>query len=248
MTAVEQYLDELASRLRVAPVAARRLLAEVEDHLRDLVAAEEARDPAVADAESRALARFGTAREVARSANRGVAAALVEAGARLVAAGCAAVLLGTVAARLLAVVTSTRSVFGLPADVTPSPGRIAAWLHVQPGASDWRQAAALENADDALLLRGGAAVLGLLVALLVVRLLRGRGAGLRVGPVPDPVGRVGATAFGGAAALLVLAALGGGLGQLEWGRGQCWCDAAAAAVAAAAYGLPLLRGRVVAKA
>jgi hypothetical protein len=63
--AIEAYLDHLDRELRLNRVPRRRLLAEVEDHLRTC-AAELRADAGVAEAERRAVERFGTAATVAR--------------------------------------------------------------------------------------------------------------------------------------------------------------------------------------
>jgi HAAS len=64
--AIEEYLDRLDAELRLNRVPRRRLLAEVEDHLRTSVAESDA-DAEVEEAERRAVARFGAAATVARA-------------------------------------------------------------------------------------------------------------------------------------------------------------------------------------
>jgi hypothetical protein len=71
--AIDAYLDRLDGELRLHRVPRRRLLAEVEDHLRECVA-EQTGDAGVAEAERRAVERFGAAATVARSFARVVAA------------------------------------------------------------------------------------------------------------------------------------------------------------------------------
>jgi hypothetical protein len=229
MGAIDDYLEDLSVRLRLTPDSAFRLLEEVETHLREAAEHETASgaDPTVA--EHRALARFGSAEQVARAANGGrwrVVVPGVHAAAQLVAVGCAAVVAGALLAEALAWLTSTGWVFGLPAGYSPSAGQAAHWLQVQPGAHGWRAAAASENASDTLVLRGAAGVVGLVAALVVMRMLR-RHTSVGGGVLPA----VGLTAFGGAAALL----LTGALRTLDWGLGQSLCDAAVALIAASAY-------------
>jgi hypothetical protein len=63
--AIEAYLDRLDVELRLKRVPRRRLLAEVEDHLRSS-ATELSADAGVEEAERRAIERFGSAATVAR--------------------------------------------------------------------------------------------------------------------------------------------------------------------------------------
>jgi hypothetical protein len=229
MQRVDGYLEELAARLRLTPSSAIRLVEESEAHLRQAVEAELAAGADADLAEQRALARFGTADEVARAANGGrwrMVLPGLNAVAQLVAVGCLAVIAGTLLAEALSWVTSTSWVFGRPSTFAPTSGQIGHWLAVQPSAHGWREAAALENASDSLVLRGAACLLGLLVAGPVYWVTRRR-AKLGGGVTPA----VGATAFGGAAVLLVT----GSLRSLDWGWGQAVCDSLMALVVAAGY-------------
>lgn len=242
MDDIESYLDDLATRLRVGPARARRFLAEAEEHLRETVAREEAAGADTELARRRAIERFGTASEVAASANGpvlGRLGPLVVGAAHLAAVGSAAVLAGTLLAQLVAVVTSTATAFGLPHDHLPSHASAAHWLASQPGAHGWYDAAASENADDTLLLRGGLALVCLVASLVVLRVGRRRTSPPTDGVVPA----VGMTAFGGAGVLLLAGAVTDTYMPFEWGRGLWFSDAAVALVAAAAYGFALL-GRV----
>ncbi len=239
MGGIDDYLEELAHRLRLTPVSARRLLEETEAHLRDAVEEEVASGAEPTVAEHRALARFGTAREVARAANGGPLRVLgpgLNAVAQLVAVGCAAVIAGTLLAEALAWFTSTSWVFGQPSSYAPSAGQVAHWLQVQPGAHGWRQAAAAENASDSLVLRTAAGVLGLVVAGALLVILR-RHARVGGGVLPA----IGLTAFGGAAVLLA----SGSLRSLDWGRGQTLCDAVVALIAAVGYAVICSRSVLV---
>lgn len=242
MDEIESYLDDLATRLRIGPARARRFLAEAEEHLRQTVAREEAAGADAELAQRRAIERFGSAREVADSANGpllGRLGPLVVGAAHLTAVGSAAILAGTLLAQLVAVVTSTTSAFGLPHDHVPSHASVAHWLVAQPRAHGWYAAAAAENADDTLLLRGGFALVCLVASLVVLRVAR-----RRTGPPADGVvPAVGMTAFGGAGALLLVGAMTDAYLPFEWGRGLLFSDAAVALVAGAAYGFALL-GRV----
>jgi len=240
MDTIDSFLDELATRLRVGPTRARRLLAEAEEHLRDTAAREEAAGADPEDAQRRAVGRFGTARQVASAANGPIlsrAVPLVAGAAQLAAVGSAAVLAGTLLARLVAVVTSTTSAFGPPRGYLPSHASVAHWLAVHPGAHDWHAAAAAENADDSLVLRGGFGLLCLVASLVVLRIARRRSGTPGDGVVPA----IGATAFGGAGVVLLAGAITNSSTSLEWGRGLLFSDAAVALVVAAAYSVVLLR-------
>lgn len=240
MDHIDRYLDELAGRLRLGPARTRRFLAEVEDHLREASAREEAAGADPELAARRAVERFGTPGEVAAAANGPVLARvgpLALGAAQLGAVGSAAVLAGTLLARLVALATSTTSAFGLPPGYLPSSTRASHWLAVQPGAADWHAAAASENADDTLLLRGGFAVACLVVSLVAVRVL-----GRRTSTRDDPViPAIGTTAFLGAGVLLLAGGLTNSYTQVEWGQGLWFADAAAALLAGAAYAVLLLR-------
>lgn len=64
--AIEEYLGQLDAELRLKRVPRRRLLAEVEDHLRSSAAELSAAVGALEEAERRAVERFGAAATVAR--------------------------------------------------------------------------------------------------------------------------------------------------------------------------------------
>jgi hypothetical protein len=233
VSTIERYVADLGAQLRLRPEAAEQFLAEVEDHLQTATDDSVAAGVGRVEAELDAVRRFGSAREIAFAANGGAigsATRLAGALARFGAVGSLAMLLGTLLARLAARLTSTAAVFGLPADASPPRSSISHWLAVQPGAGDWRSAAALENADDSLLLRGGAAVL-LMIGCGVAAFIASR----RYTPARSPsTALVPALAFTAAAAALLLGAL---LGTTvgDWGRGQALCDASVALVAGAAY-------------
>lgn len=240
MDRIQSYLDDLGRRLRLAPASTERLLEETAAHLQDAADRHEAAGLTRADAELQAVADFGTAGEVAREANGGLVALggrLSLAAAQLGAAVSATVLLATVLARLLARVTSTGWVYGLPAQAHPSSATIAHWLQVQPTATTWRQAGALENASDSLVLRGGFAALVLIASVVFVFLARRRVGRLERRVVPA----AGLAAFGGATLFLVVGGFTQAFGLVEWGRGQWFADAAVALVAAIGYAVTSLR-------
>ena len=242
MTRIEEYVAELGSQLRLRPEASERFLAEVSDHLQSAAEQETAAGLEPQEAERAAVRRFGSAREIAFAANGGwfgVGVRSATALARIGAVGSLAVLGGTLLAEVVARLTSTTAVFGLPAGASPSQSSISHWLAVQPSTHDWRTAAALENADDSLLLRGGAAV-WLLLGCGVVALMGSR----RYQPIRSRATLVvPALAFSLAAgALLLGAVLGARIG--DWGRGQALCDAGVALAAGAAYWVAVVRSDV----
>ena len=243
MTTIEEYVAELGTHLRLRPEAAERFLAEVSDHLHSAAEQETAAGLGPQEAERLAVRRFGSAREIAFAANGawfGLGVRSAAALARIGAVGALAVIAGTLLAEVVARLTSTTAVFGLPAGASPSQSSISHWLAVQPSAHDWRTAAALENADDSLVLRGGAAVL-LLVACAVVALACSR----RYAPIRSRATLAApALAFTLAAGGLLLGAvLGARIG--DWGRGQALCDAGVALGVGAAYWVGYARRRAV---
>ncbi|MEP7089525.1 MAG: hypothetical protein ABI776_05390 [Nocardioidaceae bacterium] len=240
MDQIDAYLDELAVRLRIGPARVRRLLAEAEEHLREAAARDVAAGTDQQLAEHRAVERFGTPRQVAAAANGSTVSLLgplAQGGAHLAAVASVTVLAGSLLAHLVAAVTSTTSAFGLPRGALPSPARIGQWVAAQPGVHDWHAAAASENADDTLILRGGFALVCLVGALVILRVGRRRASPPRGGIIPA----IGMTAFGGAGVLLLAGGVSDTYLQAEWGRGLWFSDATVALLAAAAYALILLR-------
>ncbi len=234
MDRIQSYLDGLGKQLRLAPGQTERLLEETGAHLQDAADAHEAAGLTREEAELKAIDQFGTVGEVARAANGGLVATagrLSLAAAQLAAAVSTTVLAGIVLARLVARVTSTGWVYGLPSRATPTASTIAHWLQVQPSATSWRDAGALENASDSLVLRGGFAALVLLASVAFVLVARRRVGRLERRVVPA----AGLAAFACATVFLVLGGVTQAFGLVEWGRGQWFCDAAVALLAALAY-------------
>jgi hypothetical protein len=85
---IRDYLGDLERELRLRRAPSARLLAEVEDHLRDLSAEFAADGSSRADAESQAVARFGAAATVAARFAEAAASTTVR---RAVGAGAAAI-------------------------------------------------------------------------------------------------------------------------------------------------------------
>jgi hypothetical protein len=69
---VEAYLDQLLSYLRGSAHDVRRVLSEIEAHLRDATAEEVASGATVEEAERRAIERLGHPRTVARRFSAGL--------------------------------------------------------------------------------------------------------------------------------------------------------------------------------
>jgi hypothetical protein len=164
---IEDYLDELLSRLRLPPRATRRLLAETEDHL--LQAAEQAERAGASPvaAEREAVARFGTPAQVAAEASaarrpdaRAALGVVAWSGLMLSGVGLVAVGLSGILAALFNVVAGRRFVGGLPQS---SASACHHFLALHPAAPNCAAAAILENSSDAVALRLLAGMLGLLL-------------------------------------------------------------------------------------
>ncbi|MGI8613662.1 MAG: permease prefix domain 1-containing protein [Nocardioidaceae bacterium] len=240
---VERYLDDLTSRLRGSASHVRRVVAESEAHLRDAVEANLAAGMDVEDAEGAALRSFGTAAQVAVAVNRAdwstARGPVLWAGAgvllRLAAAGMVVIGVSAGAARLVAALTSTQTIFGLPSGVRMPAASCAHWLAVQPGATSCQQAATLEASGDLTLSLGLIGVLGVLLVGLIALLHR---LSPERAPVLPPVlgPAIGAAVFGAAATGLAALAGSDAVLYAAWGSGLWWtmsvCSLGAALVAA----------------
>lgn len=219
-----------------------------EAHLHDSI---EARSPAAStdrEAAAEAVARFGSPAQVPAAVNQAawarvrgpVLRAAADTATRLLAAGLLTMGLTGAAARLVAALTSTAAVYGLPADAHVSAASCRYWLAVHPAAVSCRQAGTLEASSDLTLALGLAGLLGVVLALAVA--LRGR---RRPGPatvLPPVLGPTVAAAVFGVAAigLAVLAASDAVLLQ-TWGVGLWWTAAAGSAAAAGVSTVLLIR-------
>ena len=245
---IDAYLDDLLARLRGAAGDVRRTLVEAEAHLRDAVDEQVAHGVDVHEAQRLAIERFGSAAQVAATANRALAGrtagqvlgALSWAAGRMVAVGLAAVGLAAVLARVVATFTSTAFVFGSPAGAVFPADRCAHWLAVQPTATTCAQAAMLENSSDTFLLYLGGALLGLVVigvAFATRAVVRRARHAPRAGVVLPPavVPAIGATVFGGAGVALLSAALSDLVVSGAWGRGLWFVDAGVSLAVAVVY-------------
>jgi len=251
---IDAYLDELLARLLGPARDVRRTLLEAEAHLRDAVDEQVAAGTELAEARRVAIQRFGSAAQVAATANRSLAGrtgalvlgALVWAAARMVAVGAASVGVAAVLARALAALTSTAFVFGAPANAVLPADRCAHWLAVQPSATTCAQAAMLENSSDTFQLYTGGAVIGLVVLgiAFTIRAIVSRARGTaRTGIVlpPAAVPAIGATVFGGTGAALLSAGLSDVMLTGSWGRGLWLVDAGVAILVALSYAVVFAR-------
>jgi hypothetical protein len=248
---VEEYLDQLYTKLRGSPRQGRRLLAEAEDHLRQGVDEGLAGGLTLEEAQQHAVSSFGSVRAVVRAHDTrlrrvpgaAVLTDLVMSGWKLGSIG----LLAVGASGL--VVAAMNVIFGrsFVAAVTPGTKLPAAscqrWLSNWPGAHGCTQAYMLESSSDAVSLRIGAGLLGL---LLLGGYYLARRRGWSPGVLPDGFTPTIAVSLFGAAGLgLAWLALmhGGGLiavGGIT-GPGFYLSGAIVALVLAAGYGLQLHR-------
>jgi hypothetical protein len=249
---IERYLDELLVCLRGRARDVRRILDEVEAHLRDAAEAGVRDGLAPDEAEAAAIAAFGSPRDVARRFSttgplvtgplvREVVAALVLLGAvGLVAIGVSGVLaMGTRAA------FGSSFVAGEPEGVTYTAARCADFREYHPEATTCEAAASAHHADEVEEYRVAAGVLGLFVLggrWLVRRRRHASGAGTAVALPVGVVPAVGATLFGVAGVALLLEGLGLlATGGASHGSGQ-WLTAGVVALAVAAwYAVELLQ-------
>lgn len=234
---IDAYLDDLLDRLEGTPAERRRMLSEAEAHLREAADSFEHRGMDPSSAQRAAITAFGDGPAIAKAANRRSASALLgaftRAAAQLAVYGFVAIGVATLLARALALLTSTQWVYGAPAGYRFSAAQCAHWLAVQPGAADCRAAAAMENSDDSFLFILAAAVIGVIVAGIVIGVMRlaRRGRSAVAARLPrSVVAAIGATAFLGAGVALVAAGAADGITRGVWGQGALYMDGAVALI------------------
>jgi hypothetical protein len=239
-TPIETYLDELATLGAGLPVRRlRHLLNEAESHLHDAADAERTGGTDEYDAQLRAVARFGPARDLVRGEQRAVTPlrelALQVVRSALLLSGIAAIAVGVSGAVAAAVraIGGDGSVAAVAPDRALNASDCARWLALHPHAASCRAAAVADWADETVYYRLAAGVAGVLLVTVALVLIRRAG---RARALLDPrvVDTIGAGAFGAAAAWT----LGMGLDSVavEAGRGSGqWFSAAPVALAAAAY-------------
>lgn len=137
---IESYLDELLLRLRGHPRHARRLLSEVDSHLRESVEAGLAAGLDKPQAADQALRRFGPASAVARglpslAAYRTLLAQMIEAALLVVSALLLAAGVAAIPAAILGLTDNPDLVTGDPSRLALTPGRCQQLLHTFAGSS-----------------------------------------------------------------------------------------------------------------
>ena len=243
-SAIEQYLDELVRALAGRPPRElRALLAEAEAHLHDDAVAAIARGVPREQAERDAVARFGSADDLAaaeRALDRGRFALLLR---QLV---TSAILLGGIGAiavgisGLVAAVVRAIGGSGALVDVKPgqslAPADCTRWLALNPTAGSCRAAAVADWANETVYYRLALGVVGLVVLAVGVGLHRGRPTSRLATTIRDTVGF----------AAFALAAIGTLLLGIDsaargTGAGQWFTGAAVAVPAAVVFAVLLLR-------
>jgi hypothetical protein len=246
---IDAYLDRLVVELRGRAPDVRRVLAEVEHHLDDAVAAAIASGASPDDARRLAVERLGSPRTVARrfalsptAAGLGalvrqlmVALALLG-GVGLVAVGASGALAAGMGAAF-----GRDFVAGDPAGITYTAGRCAEFMEYEPHARTCASAAVAHHYGEVVGYRVDAGILGVLI-LGGVWLARRRWGSddllLPDGFVPI----IAVSLFGAAAGLLLLQSLGQGvIGGETNGVGQWLSGGMVATMMAAAYLVPLAR-------
>lgn len=212
---VERYLDQLLTELHGTAGNIRRVLAEVEHHLRDSIDEGTAQGLPLEEARRRALERFGSPRTVARqfaSPARGlvspaVLGQLILAMALLGGIGLAAIGVSGAVAQGMGMAFGKTFVAGDPPGVTYTPARCADFREYYPAAPSCADAAVDHHFDETVQYRVAAGVLGLLV-LGGWWLARRRRPARHLGLLPDGfVASVGASLFGLVGGFLVLASV-----------------------------------------
>jgi hypothetical protein len=229
---IDRYLDQLMLELRGRATDIRRILIEVEDHLR----------AAVEDGvtEDEAVARFGRPRDVARrfAPTRGaVVADLARAAWLLAAVGLIAVGLSGVSSMAMRAAFGSSFVAGDPVGVTYTPARCADFLEYHGEAKTCEAAASAHHADEVQLYRLAAGVLGVLALVTWRWKIRRPLSRLPVELVPA----LGAAVFGLVGAGLLVQGLSMLAEGPSHGPGEWLSAGSVAIVVAAFYGMRLLR-------
>lgn len=243
---VEQYLDQLYTRLRSAPRDARRILAEAEDHLREAVTDGLAAGLTQREAEEQAVSSFGSVRAVVRAHDggawrfpgRAVLFDLGLAGLKLGGIGALAVAASGLVAAAMNMLLGPGFVGGAGHRISYPAASCRWWLADNLGVHTCARAAVLENSVDAVSLRLAVGILGLILLLCYYVAPRGRSRHvLPEGFVPT----IAVSLFGAAGVGLGVLAAAGGPGVSVVGPGWYLSGALVAVVTAAAYALQLNR-------
>jgi HAAS len=249
---IDAYLDQLLLELRGRTRDVRRVLSEVEEHLRDATAAGVEAGLEPAEAERRAIEEFGSPKVVARRfevvgpwlpwpALRELASAVVLlAGIGLIAIGVS----GAVAMGFRAAMGSD-FVAADPPGLTYTAARCADFRKYHPEAKTCEAAAAAHHADEVGEYRVAAGGLGVVVlgGWWLVRRWSRRGAAATVAWLPDEfVSITGLALFGFASVALTVQTLGTlTFGAGAGGAGQWLSGAVVSMVATALFAWSLLR-------
>ncbi|HUQ39978.1 MAG TPA: permease prefix domain 1-containing protein [Acidimicrobiales bacterium] len=205
---IEQYLDELADRLPLRGRALRRVLCEVEDHLREALTEGVESGMTVAAATERALSRFGHPGVVAEQfARQGVTLRswvwnLALSLGLLGAIGLFAIGVSGSLAAASGAAFGKDFVAGDPPGIRYTSERCAQLRELAPGAPTCNEAAVRHHYDEIVGMRLGAGVVG--GAGLVGWMLLGR-RWRRPGVLPDSFVPVAGAAVFGMAAVMLLA-------------------------------------------
>jgi len=248
MSPIEDYLDQLLVELRGSARDVRRILAEVEEHLRDATAEGVADGLSEDKAQWRAIDRFGRPRVVARRfgrlAARPALGALARAAVPFTVAGMIAIGVSGAISELLGRVFGPAFVAGDQPDVRYTAGRCADFQEYFPGKS-CLDAAAWHHWGEVVEYRAAVGVLGLFLlgGWLLHRRRRPKAAAAALIALPAGLmSGVAAALYGLAAAGLLLQGLGAAAaGGMSGGTGQWLSAGGVALVAAMVYGLALLR-------
>lgn len=218
---IDTYLDELVRAFADrAPRELRGMLAEAEGHLRDDADAAVARGVPRAQAETDAVARFGSARELAvadrrRLPVRHVLDQLLRHAVLMFGVGAVAVGFSGALAAVIRAIGGSRALIDVAPGRVLSPADCARWLAGDPGAHSCAAAAVGDWANEVVYYRIALGVLGVLALAGYRRLRRGVRPSPMLAVVRDTVG---VAAFAGAAAVTFglgvdAVAVGGGAGQ-----------------------------------
>ena len=155
---IERYLDELLTMARTLPPRQiRRLIAEVEAHLRDDAEAAQQGGMSVFAAEAQAVTRLGPASSIAGAEHSlgvtpigALARQVLLTGLLLGGVGGIAVGASGLLAFVIRVVGGTRVLVGVPSAQVLTASNCARWLANRPGASSCRAAATDDWATETI--------------------------------------------------------------------------------------------------
>ena len=245
---IETYLDELVVAMAGSrPRQLRHIVTEAEAHLRDAAEAGEARGLSALQTESEAVARFGAARDVARSEKSLASASSLPrqiVGSALLLGAIGALAIG-VSGVLAAVVRAVGGNYALvdvnPGQVLPA-ARCAQWLALDPGAASCRDAAVSDWAAETVFYPIALGLLGAVALALFYWLSQRAPRRFEVATLPRVVmDAIAVTAFAAAAAVTVGLAVDAIVVSSGANLGQYLTQAPVALVAALVFGLRLVR-------